>query len=178
MILTIDLGTTVTKVVVWSEDGPVGDGSKLTRFQLHRRQPGRTGPGLVVALGRGGLPRGSVIAGTRTRTRTRTCTRRVAGVNAAADRVFGGVSAIGFAAARQTFVPVDADAYTPGPGSVCGPTDGPAPKLSLWRHVRRVGGADAVRRRTGVVLDGGSVAAKIAWLERHEPERIKPLGGC
>jgi xylulokinase len=29
------------------------------------------------------------------------------------------------------------------------------------------------RRRTGVVLDAGSVAAKVAWLQHHEPERIK-----
>ncbi len=35
------------------------------------------------------------------------------------------------------------------------------------------GGFDTVRRRTGVVLDAGSVAAKIAWLGQHEPERVK-----
>ena len=88
---------------------------------------------------------------------------------------FGAVEALGFSAARQTFVPVTADATPLGPAL-------------LWSDRRAGAEADAlaasfggrcrcranmVRRRTGVVLDAGSVAAKVAWLERHEPERIK-----
>jgi xylulokinase len=93
-----------------------------------------------------------------------------AAVRAEAPSAFSAVRALGFSAARQTVVPVAADGSPVGPALV-------------WSDRRAVdevaalaaagGGADAVRRRTGIVLDAASVAAKVAWLVRHEPERMR-----
>ena len=37
----------------------------------------------------------------------------------------------------------------------------------------RMGGDDINRARTGIPLDAGAVAAKLAWLAEHQPERIE-----
>ena len=37
----------------------------------------------------------------------------------------------------------------------------------------RMGGDDINRARTGIPLDAGAVAAKLAWLAEHEPERME-----
>ena len=36
-----------------------------------------------------------------------------------------------------------------------------------------MGGDDVNRARTGIPLDAGAVAAKLAWLDEHEPERLR-----
>ncbi|HVA02538.1 MAG TPA: FGGY family carbohydrate kinase [Acidimicrobiales bacterium] len=172
MILTIDLGTSVTKVVVWSDEGPVAVGrsplvSNYTVDNRAEQDPTSWWPSVVAACdaARSSLDGGSDTPGHRA-------------------RVFGDIGAIGFAAARQTFVPVAADATPLGRALLWSDRRAGDEAVSLAASFdggagadrdggAGSGGAGAVRRRTGVVLDGGSVAAKIAWLERHEPERIK-----
>jgi xylulokinase len=153
VILTVDLGTSVTKIVVWGEQGQaaVGRCALECRYSAGNRaeqDPASWWPSVLSAAAEA-----RAVLGTR------------------ADAVFGAVEALGFAAARQTFVPVAADTEPLGPAL-------------LWSD-RRAGteagalaasfgpdGAVRARRRTGVMLDAGSVAAKVAWLERHEPERL------
>ena len=36
-----------------------------------------------------------------------------------------------------------------------------------------MGGDDINRARTGIPLDAGAVAAKLAWLAEHEPGRLE-----
>ena len=86
--------------------------------------------------------------------------------------MFEAVEAVGFAAARQTFVAVTADATPLGPALLWSDRRAGDEALELGGSFGDEGG-ETVRRRTGVVLDGGSVAAKVAWLERHEPETLK-----
>ena len=89
--------------------------------------------------------------------------------------MFGGVGAVGFAAARQTFVPVAADATPLGPALVWSDRRAAGEAVALAAPFGDDGddGADVVRSRTGVVLDAGSVAAKIAWLEHHDPRTLR-----
>jgi xylulokinase len=153
VILTVDLGSSVTKVVVWGDDGPLAVGrSPLQCSYLPdnraEQDPGSWWPSVVAAC-----------AAARTALGTRS------------ERVLADVGAIGFAAARQTFVPVTADATPLGPALLWSDRRAHAEALSLAESFGD-GGANAVRRRTGVVLDAGSVAAKVMWLERHEPERL------
>ncbi len=156
MILTVDLGTSVTKVVVWDDDDQVVVG----RSALHCRY---TAGNRAEQDAESWWP--SVVAA---------CAQAQAALGARAARVFGAVEAIGFAAARQTFVPVTADATPLGPALLWSDRRAGAEAVTLAGVFGALGaeGADFVRRRTGVVLDAGSVAAKVAWLDRHEPERI------
>ncbi len=153
MILTIDLGTSVTKVVVWGDEGPVATGRSALDCHYGpdnraEQDPTSWWDSVVAAMG---------------------AARSALGGQA--DAVLAAVEALGFAAARQTFVPVSAGGLALGPAL-------------LWSD-RRAGteaediarsfgddGARTVRRRTGVALDAGSMAAKVTWLERHEPQRI------
>ncbi len=170
MILTIDLGTSVTKVVVWGDDGPMAVGksalqSNYSEGNRAEQDPGSWWPSVVAACGAARRALGEAVG------------------NEAAG-VLGDVAAVGFAAARQTFVPVTADATPLGPALLWSDRRAAAEATSLAESFDDNGsigdgsigdgGADAVRRRTGVVLDAGSVAAKVAWLERHEPERLRP----
>jgi xylulokinase len=152
VILTVDLGTSVTKVVVWGEDGrvAVGRSSLVCNYTADNRaeqDPASWWPSVVAA-----------------------CDAARSSLGADAARVFGAIGALGFAAARQTFVPVAADATPLGPALLWSDRRAGAEALFLSASFD---GAATVRRRTGVVLDAGSVAAKVAWLERHEPETIK-----
>jgi len=148
LILTLDLGTTTTKAVVWDGDGPRAEGraSVDTTFAAGDRaeqDPAAWWPAVVAAC---------------------------AQARAAAPAPFAAVEVVGFAAARQTFVPVTAAGEPLGPAV-------------LWSDRRAVeqgealaaalGGADAVRRRTGGVLDGAAVAAKAAWMAVHDPDRLR-----
>jgi xylulokinase len=153
VILTVDLGTSVTKVVVWGDDGPLAVGrSPLQCSYLPdnraEQDPGSWWPSVVAA-----------------------CTAARTALGTRSERVLADIGAIGFAAARQTFVPVAADATPLGPALLWSDRRAHAEALSLAESFGD-DGANAVRRRTGVVLDAGSVAAKVAWLERHEPERL------
>jgi xylulokinase len=88
---------------------------------------------------------------------------------AEAPAAFGKVEVIGCSGARQTFVPVTASAEPIGRGIVWSDRRAVAEAATL---AGQLGGHDAVVRRTGVPLDGGAVAAKVAWLAAHEPARL------
>jgi sugar (pentulose or hexulose) kinase len=127
VILTLDLGTTRTKAVLWGENGVVASGDAVLRTDYPA--PGRAEqdaaqwwPSVVAAC---------------------------AAAREAAPGGFGNVEAIGFAAARQTFVPVTASGE-------------PIGAALLWSD-RRVAASPA---------DPGGVAAKVAWLHAHEPSRL------
>jgi len=146
-ILTVDLGTTVTKAAVWEAGGPVGTG----------RHPISTSHPLV---GRAEQDPASW---------WRSLLGACASAQAAAPAAYGAVGAIGFSAARQTFVPVTADGRPLGPGLVWSDRRAAAEAAALGAAA---GGAEAVRQQTGIGLDAAAVAAKIRWLRANEGDRL------
>lgn len=147
MILTIDFGTSVTKVAVWGEKGLMA----LARAEVFTSHP-RLGWAEQDSFG---WWTSVVVA--------------CAEARAAAPAAFGKVDVIGCSGARQTFVPLTASAEPIGKGIVWSDRRAVLEAAAL---ADRLGGQDAVVRRTGVPLDGGAVAAKLAWLSTHEPERL------
>jgi xylulokinase len=146
LILTLDLGTSTTKALVWGAGGPVALGragleTLFPRGDRAEQDPGTWWPSVEAACGeaRAGSPEG-----------------------------FGAVEAVGFAAARQTIVCVTADGEPIGPALVWSDGRASAEAAAL---AAGLGGVEAVRARTGGVLDSSSVAAKVAWLAGNEPER-------
>ena len=142
MILTIDLGTSVTKAGLWTEDGLVAVGhAELTTAHgpggRVEQDPATWWPSLVRAC-REVEPRAKV-------------------------------DAVVFSAARQTIVSVTAAGEPIGPAILWSDRRARAEAVDL---ARANGGAEHVRRRTGAVLDGAAVAAKLAWLAGHEPDRV------
>ncbi len=148
MILTIDFGTSVTKVGLWGDQGLVA----LARSDLTttypqvgwtEQDPLRWWTSLVIAC---------------------------AEARAQAPLAFGEVDVVSCSGARQTFVPVSA-------------AGDPIGKSILWSDHRataearvlaeQMGGDDINRARTGIPLDAGAVAAKLAWLATHQPERLE-----
>ncbi len=113
------------------------------------------------------------------------CESARAALGDSAVDVFGATEAVGFSAARQTFVPVAEDATPLGPALLWSDRRAHAEALALAESLGDRGplggggatveeeGASFVRRRTGLVLDAGSVAAKLRWLEHHEPHRLE-----
>ncbi len=148
MILAIDLGTSVTKAATWDDDGLIGGG----RAHL-----------ATVYRGQGTAEQD---ASTWWRALVDACS--AAGAVTGADGL-DLVDGVVFAAARQTFVPVTAEGEPVGPALVWSDRRGVAESAEL---AKGCGGTDAVRRRTGTVLDGAAVAAKVAWLASHEPGRL------
>jgi xylulokinase len=146
LILTLDLGTSTTKAVVWDSNGP--------------RAGGRAGIETVYSAG-GRAEQdpttwwGSVVAA-------------CAEARTASPRSFAAVSAVGFAGARQTVVGVDAGGDPLGPALVWSDRRASAEAGVM---AEGLGGVEAVLARTGGVLDGSAVAAKAVWLAAHEPER-------
>ena len=147
MILTIDFGTTVTKVGLWSDEGVVA----LTRSELAtshpqvgwaEQDPLRWWTSVVIAC---------------------------AESRAQAPAAFGRVDVVVCSGARQTFVPVAASGEPVGKGILWSDRRGVAEAKIL---TEMVGGDDINRARTGVPLDAGAVAAKLAWLSEHEPGRL------
>ncbi len=147
MILTVDFGTTVTKVGLWGDGGLAA----LARSELTTTHPDtgwaeqdplRWWTTLVIAC---------------------------AEARAQAPKAFAEVDVIACSGARQTFVPVKAG--------------DPIGKGILWSDHRaaaearalaeRMGGDDINRARTGIPLDAGAVAAKLAWLAKNEPGRLE-----
>lgn len=147
MILTIDFGTSVTKVVLWPDEGP----PVVARAEVSSTHPE---PGwaeqdpvswwtsVVVAC---------------------------AQARAQAPEAFGAVSVISCSGARQTFVPVRASSEALGRALLWSDHRAAAEAARLRQEH---GGHEAVTRRTGVHLDAGAVAAKLAWLAAHEPQRL------
>jgi sugar (pentulose or hexulose) kinase len=147
MILTIDFGTTVTKVGLWSDEGLVA----LTRAVLtttHQRvgwaeqDPLRWWTSVVIAC---------------------------AESRAKAPAAFGDVDVIVCSGARQTFVPVTAAGEPIGKGILWSDRRGAveAPVLA-----ELLGGEGINRARTGIPLDAGAMAAKLAWLDANDPDRL------
>lgn len=123
MILTLDLGTTRTKAAVWGDEGDVLGAGDATLTTQH------PGPGRAEQDAAQWWP--SVVSA---------C---AAARNAAGRGAFASVEAVGFAAARQTFVPVTAGGEPLGPAL-------------LWSDQR----------------GGGTVTGKLEWLRAHEPARV------
>jgi len=148
MIVTVDLGTSVTKVVLWGDDGPLASGRAevATRF---------ADGGRVEQDARDWW--------------TSTVDAMADAVRGGGASVLGGVDAMCLSAARQSFVPVDASLRPIGPGLVWSDRRATAEALAL---AASFGGAESARQATGMVLDGAAMAAKIAWLAVHQPERL------
>ncbi len=149
MILTVDLGTSRTKAVVWGERGAVarGEAAVNTRFPAPGRaeqDPADWWTSVVAACA-------SLDPGLR-----------------------GGVGAVGFSAARQTFVPVAADGTPLGAGLLWSDRRaGTVPRFDPGT-VPRFDPGTVPRFDPGTVprFDPGTVTAKLAWLAAHEPDRL------
>jgi xylulokinase len=147
VILTVDLGTTLTKVLLWDHDGPVAQAGIPVRT-VHpapgwaEQAPSEWWSSVVEAC---------------------------AQLRAHAGGHIGPVEVVGCTGARQTFVAVDAGGRSIGPAIVW--SDRRA-ALEATTLAEATGGADLVFDRTGVPLDAGSVAAKIAWLAAHDGPRL------
>ena len=89
---------------------------------------------------------------------------------AQAAREFGEVDVVVCSGARQTFVPLTAKGEPIGKGLLWSDHRAASSARDL---ARRMGGDDINRARTGIPLDAGAVAAKLAWLAEHEPERLE-----
>jgi xylulokinase len=144
LILTLDLGTSTTKAVVWDADGPRASGRAHLATHHHdgdraEQDPATWWPSVVASC---------------------------AEARRAAPSAFPAVSAVGFSAARQTMVAVNGAGEPLGPALVWSDRRATAEAEAM---AAGLGGVDAVHRRTGGVLDGGAVAAKAAWLAAHEP---------
>ena len=144
MILTIDFGTSVTKVGLWGDEGLVA----LARSELTttypqvgwtEQDPLRWWTSLVIA-----------------------CSE----ARAQAPVAFGEVDVVACSGARQTFVPVSAEGDPIGKGILWSDHRAAAEARAL---ATQMGGDDINRARTGIPLDAGAVAAKLAWLAAHQP---------
>ena len=147
MILTIDFGTTVTKVGLWGDGGLAA----LARSELgtthpevgwSEQDPLRWWTTLVIAC---------------------------AEARAQAPQAFADVDVVACSGARQSFVPVTAQGDPIGKGILWSDHRAAAAARAL---AERMGGDDINRARTGIPLDAGAVAAKLAWLAENEPERL------
>jgi xylulokinase len=148
VILTIDFGTTVTKVALWGDDGLVALArSELTTTRPQvgwaEQDPLRWWTTLVIAC---------------------------AEARAQAPRAFAEVDVVACSGARQTFVPVTARGDPIGKGILWSDHRAASAARAL---AERMGGDDINRARTGIPLDAGAVAAKLAWLAEHEPDRME-----
>jgi sugar (pentulose or hexulose) kinase len=142
-VLTLDLGTSATKAALWS-------GSEL------------------VAIARGPLdtthPRPGW-AEQEPETWWRSVVDACAETRALAPETYSGIEAVGFSAARETFALFDETLRPLGPGILWSDQRGGA-------FVDRFGDPSAFRSATGVVLNGASCVAKLAWVAEHERDRF------
>jgi xylulokinase len=147
VILTIDFGTSVTKVGVWGDDGLVVFArSELTTTHPYvgwtEQDPLRWWTTLVIAC---------------------------AEARAQAPQAFREVDVVACSGARQSFVPITAQGDPIGKGILWSDHRAAAEARAL---AERMGGDDINRARTGIPLDAGAVAAKLTWLQHNEPERL------
>jgi xylulokinase len=147
-LLTIDLGTSTAKVAGWAPDGLITAGrSALSTTHPHpgraEQDPDQWWPAVVAA-----------------------CSE----LSLAAPHALDSVAAVGLCGARETFVPVTDDLTPLGPAIAWSDRRAQA---EATRLATDLGGAESLRDRTGLVLDAGSVVAKLAWLADHEPHRLE-----
>jgi xylulokinase len=148
VLLTVDLGTSATKVVLWDDDGPVAMGrAELPTFHPEPGWAEQDADDWWVSM-----------------------LDACAQVRAQDEKRFGELTAIGFSTARETFVPVSADGHVLGRALLWSDRRAGAEAAQLTASA---GGVDALRERTGTVVDAGSPAAKVAWLRAHQPERLR-----
>jgi xylulokinase len=148
MILTIDFGTSVTKVGLWGDAGLVALArSELTTTRPQvgwaEQDPLRWWTSLVIAC---------------------------AEARAQAPQEFNEVDVVACSGARQTFVPMTAQGEPLGKGILWSDHRAAAEARVL---AERMGGDDINRARTGIPLDAGAVAAKLAWVAEKEPGRLE-----
>ena len=148
MLLTLDLGSSATKAIVWSDAGAVAMG-RAEVSTLHpqpgwaEQDPEDWWTSVVAAC-----------AHARDADPTR----------------WAAVSAVGFSAARETFVPVDANLHALGRGILWSDRRAGDEAIAL---AEQAGDVETLRRQTGVVVDAGCTAAKALWLAAHEPSRLR-----
>jgi xylulokinase len=147
VLLTLDLGTSATKAAVWGRSGPVAVGrAEVPTFHPEpgwaEQDPDDWWQSVVEAC---------------------------AAARAQAPEAWAEVEAVGFSAARETFVPVTGDGRALGPGLLWSDRRAEAEAATL---AEAGGGVEAVRAATGVVVDAGTMAAKVAWLAGHDPDRM------
>src|SRR6202041_4020853 len=82
---------------------------------------------------------------------------------AQAPAAFGAVDVVACSGARQTFVPVTAAGDPIGKGILWSDRRGLTEVPAL---TKLLGGENINRARTGIPLDAGAVAAKLAWVAR------------
>lgn len=142
-VLTLDLGTSATKAALWS-------GSEL------------------VAIGRGPLATAHPQSGWAEQEPEAWWSSVVdacAETRALAPETYSRIEAVGFSAARETFALFDEALRPLGPGILWSDQRAGA-------HVDRFGEPSAFRSATGVVLNGASCVAKLAWVAEHERDRF------
>lgn len=148
VLATVDLGTSATKVAVWREDG-------------------------MVAVGRADVPTFHPRPGWAEQDPTDWWASMVDAASQAAaanPAAWSAVEAIGFSAARETFVPVDAGGQPIGRGLLW--SDRRADREAAVM-AEASGGREAMRQATGVIVDAGTMAAKVAWLAEHDRARLE-----
>jgi xylulokinase len=142
-VLTLDLGTSRTKAALWDE----GRLAALTQAPLRTEHP------------RAGWSEQDP------RTWWPAVVAACGELHAQLPKQWRDVRVIGFSAARETFVCVDEDGRFDGPAITWADRRAGAEAAELDR--------EAIHRDTGVIVDAGSPLAKLAWLEHHEPARLR-----
>lgn len=142
-VLTLDLGTSATKAVLWA-------GTE------------------VAAVGRATIPTVHPQPGWAEQDASdwwRSVVESCARVRAREPRVYARVEAVGFAAARETFALFDGGLRPIRPGILWSDQRG-------GDVAARLGDAGELRTRTGVVANGACCAAKLLWVATHEPDLL------
>ncbi len=147
MILTIDLGTSSTKAALWADDGLVAQ-TGIAIDTVHadggrvEQEPGQWWSSLV-----------------------RACTA----LRSTEPGAFGEVDVVGCTGARQTLVLVDGAGHSLGPAIVWSDRRAGAEAEQLRRRLET---SDRTLPSSGIEVDAFSVAAKLAWLAAHHPDRL------
>jgi xylulokinase len=142
-ILTVDLGTSSTKAVLWSDERVVA----IARTPIVTSYPG---PGLVE------------------QDPDEWCTsvaRACDALRHEAPRALASVSVVGFTGARETFSLFDHELRPLGPGIVWS-------DARATDEIALFGSAREFRKRTGVVLGESCCAAKLAWVRDRQPQEF------
>ncbi len=140
VVLTLDLGTSVTKTVLWRGAELVG----IARVSLSTVAPA---PGRAEQDPESWWT--SVVDACAT-------------LRAEHVHEYSEVSTVACSAARETFALFDAALAPHGPGIVWSDT-----RATVEAH--QLGDPDEFRAVTGLVLSPGCAAAKVAWVAAHEP---------